>query len=268
MRRKLNAEIFRQVLDHFRVDIQLLDVTNISNSIHGASIVHQSGDGEKPRAQILLNAALSPADRQKALERELKTLVEHQLPLAFPTGSPTEQIDQSPNSAPLSLSGIVIAEKKGAEGVLIKSTSLVWGAIVERLSSDWSLAYEIPPEKWEEIVAGAYEQAGFEVILTPRSGDHGRDVIAIRKGIGSIKIIGSVKAYKPGNLVPYDHIRSLLGVMAGERDTSKGIITTTSDFPPKILDDPFIAPFLPYRLELMNGPQLQKWLVSLLKKEK
>ncbi|WP_370137360.1 hypothetical protein [Bradyrhizobium sp. USDA 313] len=32
--------------------------------------------------------------------------------------------------------------------------------------------------------------------LTPRSGDHGRDVIAVRSGVGCIKIIGSVKAYK------------------------------------------------------------------------
>ena len=58
-------------------------------------------------------------------------------------------------------------------------------------------------EKWEEMIAGAYSRAGFdEVILTPRSGDYGRDVIAIRKGIGCIKIIGSVKAYKPGHWCP------------------------------------------------------------------
>jgi len=41
--------------------------------------------------------------------------------------------------------------------------------------------------------------------------DHGRDVIAIRRGIGCIKIIGSVKAYKPGKLVRYDDVRALAG---------------------------------------------------------
>jgi restriction system protein len=56
------------------------------------------------------------------------------------------------------------------------------------------------PDK--EIIAGAYHRSGFdEVILTPRSGDHGRDVIAIKKGIGSIRVIDQVKAYKPGHLV-------------------------------------------------------------------
>ena len=43
----------------------------------------------------------------------------------------------------------------------------------------------------------------------------------------------------------------------------KGIITTTSDFPPNIMKDPFIAPFVPYRLELMNGKALQEWLKKL-----
>jgi restriction system protein len=72
-----------------------------------------------------------------------------------------------------------------------------------------------------------------------------------------------VKAYKPGKLVRYDDVRALLGVMSGEPDTSKGIITTTSDFPPNIRSDPYIAPFLPTRLELMNGEQLRTWLTDL-----
>jgi restriction system protein len=78
-----------------------------------------------------------------------------------------------------------------------------------------------------------------------------------------VKIIGSVKAYKPGHLVSYDAVRALIGVMNSERDTSKGIITTTSDFPPRIASDPSIAPYLPYRLELLNGAALQKWLAAL-----
>jgi restriction system protein len=55
----------------------------------------------------------------------------------------------------------------------------------------------------------------------------------------------------------------LLGVLSGEQDASKGIITTTSDFPPLVTEDPFIAPFLPTRLELMNGEALRKWLAEL-----
>lgn len=166
---------------------------------------------------------------------------------------------------PLVLTSIIIPDEKTTEGLLVKSASLVWTDIVRTLIRNWKEAFIIPPDKWEEIFAGAFKVAKFDqVILTPRSGDHGRDVIAVKNGVGCIKIIGSMKANQAGNLASYDDVRSLLGVMAGERDTSKGIVTTTSDFPPNILKDPFIAPFVPTRLELMNGQALQRWLGNLL----
>jgi restriction system protein len=167
-------------------------------------------------------------------------------------------------AAPISLSSIIIPERKVTEGILLASTSAVWAEIIMRLHMRWEYAYQIPPDKWEEIIAGAFNVAGYdEVILTPRSGDFGRDVIAIKNGVGCVKIIGSVKAYKPGNLVRHDDVRALLGVLSGEHNASKGIVTTTSDFAPKIATDPFIKPFLPTRLELINGPKLRDWLVSL-----
>jgi restriction system protein len=165
--------------------------------------------------------------------------------------------------ATLSVSSLIIPERSTAQGILIKSTSLVWAEIVRALGDDWTLAYQLTPEQWEEIVAGAFKKAQYEVTLTPRSGDYGRDVIAIKHGIGCVKIIGSVKRYAPGNLVEYDDIRALLGVLSNERDASKGIITTTSNFPPRVNEDPYIAPSIPTRLELINGEALQKWLAEL-----
>jgi restriction system protein len=72
-----------------------------------------------------------------------------------------------------------------------------------------------------------------------------------------------VKAYNRNNLVRHDDVRALLGVLSGEHNASKAIFTTTSDFAPKIKSDPFIAPFLPTRLELMNGEELRAWLAHL-----
>jgi restriction system protein len=167
----------------------------------------------------------------------------------------------------LALSALVVPKAKLPTGTLIAGTSIAWAAIIEMLGVDWRRAFEIPPEKWEEIIAGAFKRADYdEVILTPRSRDHGRDVVAIKKGVGCIKIIGSVKAYKAGHLVEYDDVRALLGVMSGESNTSKGILATTSNFPPLIERDPFISPFLPTRLELMNGEGLRAWLLELVRK--
>jgi restriction system protein len=134
------------------------------------------------------------------------------------------------------------------------------------LSKDWRQAFQISPRVWEELIAAAFEQDGYDqVTLTPRSGDFGRDVIASKSGIGCIRVIDSVKAFAPHRLVGQDDVRALAGVLHGDPRASKGIITTTSDFAPGIATDPYLAPFMPYRLELMNGARLQEWLTKLAK---
>jgi len=106
------------------------------------------------------------------------------------------------------------------------------------------------------MVAGAYSKAGFEeVIVTPRSGDRGIDVIAVKHGIGTVRIIDQVKAYRPGHLVTADDVRALLGVLHAD-NASKGFLTTTSDFAPKLPEDILLKPYIPSRLELVNGEKL------------
>jgi len=117
------------------------------------------------------------------------------------------------------------------------------------------------------MIAGAYERAGFdEVTLTPQSGDLGRDVIAVKHGIGTIRIIDQVKAYQPGHLVTADDVRALLGVLVADR-ASKGFLTTTSDFAPKLRDDILLRPYIPAQLELINGTALLARLKELAEKK-
>jgi hypothetical protein len=98
----------------------------------------------------------------------------------------------------LLLQSVVVPGERTNEGKLIEAVTIPWFDIIALLEKDPDAAFEISPEKWEEIVAGAYSKAGFdEVTLTPRSGDHGRDVIAIKKGLGSVRVIDQVKAFKP-----------------------------------------------------------------------
>ena len=163
----------------------------------------------------------------------------------------------------ITVSSLIIPERKTTEGILVRSTSAIWSEIVQKLGSDWNLAFQLTSDQWEELIAGAFHKEGYEVTKTPRSGDHGRDIIAIKHGFGSVKILGSVKAYKPDHLVEYDAVRALVGVVTADQKASKGIITTTSDFPPLMENDPSIAPFLPTRLELVDGKRLQQWLNEL-----
>ena len=129
------------------------------------------------------------------------------------------------------------------------------------IQADPDAIYQIPWRTWEEIIAGAYRRAGFdEVILTPRKGDRGKDVIAVKHGYGSVRIFDEVKAYKPGHVVTANEVRALVHVVNTDQNVSKGIFTTTSVFAPGVLDEPTIKPFLPYRLELKPRDDLLKWL--------
>ena len=143
------------------------------------------------------------------------------------------------------------------DGNLIIAVAPAWSKIIALLERDPDAAFKIDPRKWEEIIAGAYSEAGFdEVILTPHSGDRGRDVIAVKKGYWSVRIIDQVKRYAPDNLVKAEEVRALIGVLQMDNQASKRIVTTTSNFAPMIASDPFIAPLIPNRLELVNGTEL------------
>lgn len=167
------------------------------------------------------------------------------------------------NTANLLLKGVLVPDASTDAGMLVEVVAPAWFQILRLLQDDPDAAFRIPPRAWEEIVAGAYVEAGFdEVTLTPASGDLGRDVIAVKRGIGKVRVIDQVKAYRPDHLVTANDVRALMGVLQGD-GASKGFVTTTSDFAPKIADDPLIVPFVPSRLELVNGEQLLSRLKEL-----
>ena len=162
----------------------------------------------------------------------------------------------------LILQAVVIPGEKSEEGQIVRAVAIPWFEIVKVLTKDESAIYEIDWRKWEEIIAGAYIQQGFEVVLTPRSNDRGRDVIASRRGFGSVRIFDQVKAYKPGHLVTAHEIRAMLGVLEIEGNVSKGIVTTTSSFAPGVSTDAELQRFIPYRLELKAKDELLQWLLE------
>lgn len=168
--------------------------------------------------------------------------------------------------AQLLLQAAIVPGARTNEGKLIEAVTIPWFDIIALLKQDPNVAFQISPDKWEEIIAGAYHRAGFEeVTLTPRSGDHGRDVIAIKKALGSVRIIDQVKAFKPPNLVTANDVRALMGILQGD-GASKGFLTTTTDFAPRLRTDPLIVPFMPARLELVNGTVLLAKLEELARK--
>jgi restriction system protein len=160
---------------------------------------------------------------------------------------------------------IVAVGDRVAEGQLIEAVMLPWFDIVKALERDPNFVHQLV-KNWrimEELVAGAYHQEGWsDVILTPRSGDRGRDIIVSRPDWGTIRIYDQVKAYSPDHPVPAADVRELFGVLVRDQNVSKAVLTTTTLFAPGVCEE--WAAFIPYRLELRDGPALTRWLLGLL----
>ena len=155
---------------------------------------------------------------------------------------------------------ILLYGARTEDGSFVTAITAAWEAMLNEIERCHHDAHIIPPRVWEEIVAATWERAGFQVTLTPRSADHGRDVIAVKHGFGSIRILDQVKAYKPDHIVPANDVRAMLGTVLGDQAATKGVITTTSTFAPRLLDDPMIRAHVPYRLELKDRSELFRWL--------
>lgn len=182
------------------------------------------------------------------------------VPLASTAGLYTAGHEDIPS---LLLQTIVDFKDKTTEGALIEAVTIPWHAIVRFIKADPSILFQFDPRRFEELIAGWYAEAGFdEVTLTPSSGDHGRDVIAVKHGYGCVRILDSVKRFGPNHLVTANDVRALLGVLHGDLNATKGVVTTSSDFAPELLKDPAIRAQVPFRLELVNGADLVKRLAA------
>ncbi len=157
----------------------------------------------------------------------------------------------------LIFNAIVSLDGSTADGNIISALTPAWREISRALLRDPAELLALSPRQWEELIAAWYDKAGFdEVVLTPRSADLGRDVIATKRGHFSVRIIDQVKAYRPGRLVTADDVRATLGVLTADQGATKAVITTTADFAPKVATDKLLRPFMPHRLQLVNGQEL------------
>ncbi len=151
---------------------------------------------------------------------------------------------------------------KTDEGMLIKAVTLPFMQIIKEIERDPDVLRRLTPRQFEEIIAGAYRQDGWpEVVLTPASGDRGRDVIATRPEFGQIRIIDQAKRFDPKYKVSANDVRALIGVLYMQQNVTKAIVTTTSTFAPGISDE--FKDLIPNRLVLRNGEQVNQWLTRI-----
>ncbi|MBO6754675.1 MAG: restriction endonuclease, partial [Spongiibacter sp.] len=100
------------------------------------------------------------------------------------------------------------------------------------IQSDPDLLREIDSRQFEEVVAELFREKGYEVELTKRTRDGGKDIIAISKDHFGIKLKYFIecKHYGEKNKVGVDVVRNLHGVKNTKDGPNKTIIATTSSF--------------------------------------
>ena len=154
---------------------------------------------------------------------------------------------------------------KSDEGDVVHMVAPAWLELVRLIQVNPNIMETMGPRQFEELIAGGYKRAGFDsVILTPRSADHGVDVIAEKHGLGKLRIVDQVKRFTPGHRVTANDVRALGFVALVDSENTKGVVTTTSSFAPKIDHDRYLRKYLGDRIELVNGKSLLDRLVRLM----
>ncbi len=111
---------------------------------------------------------------------------------------------------------------------LVVSVSDVNAEILALLKREPELTRRLDPRKFEEIVADILAKQGYEVTLTPASGDGGFDMYAARKdGLGKFLYLVECKRYASSNKVGVEVARALYGVVQTQRATAGAIVTTS-----------------------------------------
>jgi restriction system protein len=220
----------------------------------------------KPRGVEQILTAAHDAQQDYVLHAEAGRYRARGFAAAFQSNAFQDDAFQSA-PGPLLQAQLIVTGGATAEGVLVEATAIPWFEWVKRFQRDPGAVHEIDWRQWEELIAGAYTEAfrgqPCEVILTPRSGDRGRDVIVTLPGIGSIRYFDQVKAYAAHRVVTLDEVHSMLGALVSHQNVSKGVITTTSKFAPGVYDDPGLKQLMPHRLELKPRDVLLPWLSEL-----
>lgn len=115
------------------------------------------------------------------------------------------------------------------DSTIIGVSSFLSDRLVEHFRRYPEELKRIDRRKFEELVAELFDAFGYNVELTKRTRDGGRDIIAVESRIVQVKYLIECKRPDSGGYVGVRPVRELLGVKSDERAT-KAILATTAYF--------------------------------------
>ena len=134
-----------------------------------------------------------------------------------------------------------------------------WLGLIDRLARNPDQLRELPPRKFEELIAELLIRDGMEVQLTPETRDGGRDILAFHETpIGRLLYLIECKRHQPSNPVGIAIVQRLYGVLSQER-ASAGLVVTTSRFSKAALT---FADSVSHQLQLKDYEAVKVWLAK------
>lgn len=112
---------------------------------------------------------------------------------------------------------------------IILDSRCIGKRLISHFSENPDRLFDIHPEEFERLIANVWFQFGYEVELTSRTRDGGRDIIAIKHAESSVRYLIECKRYSEDRKVGIVPVRALYGVKTDEEAT-KAILATTSGF--------------------------------------
>ena len=129
--------------------------------------------------------------------------------------------------------------------------------LLARLTAQPQDRFNMDPRLFEETVAELLFRMGYEVQLTPRSGDKGRDIIAnIATPAAPILMLVECKRYAPHRLIGPEPITRLWFQMFDD-NANLAMLVTTSGFQPVAKKT---AKARGYQISLKDGDNFLEWI--------
>lgn len=129
--------------------------------------------------------------------------------------------------------------------------------LMKRLAAFPQERFRLNPRVFEETVAELLRRMGYETILTPRSGDHGRDVIAsLKTPTAQMLMLVECKRFAANRLVGPEPI-ARIWIRLFDDKANMAMVVTTSDFQPVAKRE---ATSKGYQLSLKHGEEFMEWV--------
>lgn len=106
--------------------------------------------------------------------------------------------------------------------------------LIKLIQEDSSYIYRISTREFEEIIAEIFRDQGYQVTLTKRTRDGGKDIIAIHKNFLGLETCYFIecKRHALDSKVDVGIVREVYGVHSTRNGPNKSIIAATSTFTP------------------------------------